>query len=89
MTYLEFVTNPSIEILPRNRPDYLESSIEHTEDDSSLRHDDFLRIQFVAFNRTFSIHLEPHLDLLHPEATIIIHNSDNSKKISRLSFVDY
>ena len=89
MTYLEFVTNPIIEILPRDRLDYLKSSIINIEDDSSLRHDDYLRIQFVAFNRTFSIHLEPHLDLFHPEATVTIHHSDNSKTTTRLRPEDH
>jgi hypothetical protein len=91
LTYLEFVTNPSIEILPRNRPSNFEPSIIHRdiEDDSPLRHDDFLRVQFTAFNRTFCIHLEPNLELFHPEATITIHHSDNTKTTTRLRPEDH
>ncbi|KAF9353917.1 hypothetical protein BGX26_008339, partial [Mortierella sp. AD094] len=30
--------------------------------------DDTVRIQFTAYNTTFHLHLEPNLDLIHPEA---------------------
>lgn len=89
LTYLEFVTSPSMEILPRDH--FEKSSIIRREiyDDSSLKHDDSLRIQFIAFNRTFSIHLEPNLDLFHPEATITIHHSNNTKTTTRLRPEDH
>ncbi|CAI2188868.1 7272_t:CDS:10, partial [Funneliformis geosporum] len=92
LSYLEFIGNPSIEILPRNIPDHSESSSivrRYIEDDGPLRYDDSMRIQFIAFNRTFSIHLEPNLDLFHPEATITIHHSNNSKTTTRLRHEDH
>ncbi|POG62407.1 hypothetical protein GLOIN_2v1485446 [Rhizophagus irregularis DAOM 181602=DAOM 197198] len=89
LTYLEFVTNPSMEILPRDRFEKTSIIRRDIYDDSSLRHDDSLRIQFIAFNRTFSIHLEPNLDLFHPEATIVIHHSNNTKTTTRLRPEDH
>ncbi|GES82535.1 zinc metalloprotease [Rhizophagus clarus] len=89
LTYLEFVTNPSMEVLPRDH--LAKTSIIRRDiyEDSSLRHDDSLRIQFIAFNRTFSIHLEPNLDLFHPEATITVHHSNNTKTTTRLRPEDH
>ncbi|RIA86122.1 Metallo-peptidase family M12-domain-containing protein [Glomus cerebriforme] len=81
-----------MEILPRDRLNHFEQSSiirRDIEADSSLRHDDSLRIQFIAFNRTFSIHLEPNLDLFHPEATITIHHSNKTKTTTRLRPEDH
>jgi hypothetical protein len=88
LTYLEFVSSPTMEILPRDRFEKT-SIIRRDIYDDTLRHDDSLRIQFTAFNRTFSIHLEPNLDLFHPEATITIHHSNNSKTTTRLRPEDH
>ncbi|CAJ0646015.1 1515_t:CDS:10 [Entrophospora sp. SA101] len=90
LTYLEFVSDPSIDILPRNRfeshnQEYLIQDL----DDKSLRHDDSMRIRFIAFNRTFNLHLEPHYDLLHPEATITIHHADDTSTTTRLLLDDH
>ncbi|KAG0054940.1 hypothetical protein BGZ83_010065 [Gryganskiella cystojenkinii] len=42
---------------------------------SSLVHmEDTIRIQFHAFNTTFHLHLEPNLDLIHPEADLGLHS---------------
>lgn len=43
--------------------------------------EDTVRIQFNAFNTTFHLHLEPNLDLIHPEADLG-HHSDG-RPVSR------
>ncbi|CAG8457929.1 1368_t:CDS:10 [Acaulospora colombiana] len=48
-----------------------------------------MRIQFVAFNRTFNLHLEPNLDLFHPEATITIYHADQTSTTTPLIHDDY
>ncbi|CAG8714481.1 14803_t:CDS:1, partial [Dentiscutata heterogama] len=89
IAYLEFVGNPCIEILYRNRFDTTSLSRRDLEIDTSLRHDDSLRLKFVAFNRTFNIHLEPNTDLFHPEATLTIHHSNKTSTVTRLLPQDY
>ncbi|RIB06541.1 Metallo-peptidase family M12-domain-containing protein [Gigaspora rosea] len=59
------------------------------EFDSLLQHDDSLRLRFVAFNRTFNIHLEPNTDLFHPEATITIHHNNKTSTTTKLLPQDY
>ncbi|CAG8500803.1 10653_t:CDS:10 [Ambispora leptoticha] len=88
LTYLEFVSNPIIERLPRDRFEiHNAASFSHRDpvkDKPSLRHDDSMRVQFVAFNQTFHLHLEPNLELYHSEAKITIYHSNNTKTISPL-----
>ena len=36
--------------------------------------EDTIRLQFDAFNTTFHLHLEPNLDLIHPEADLGYHS---------------
>ncbi|CAG8565711.1 12531_t:CDS:10 [Cetraspora pellucida] len=78
-----------MEILPRNRFDATSLSRRDFELDSSLQHDDSLRLKFVAFNRTFNIHLEPNTDIFHPEATITIHHKNKTSTTTRLIPQDY
>ncbi|CAG8501757.1 3164_t:CDS:10 [Acaulospora morrowiae] len=92
LTYLEFVKNPSLRILPRDRFDHTQATtLKRTDShqESSLRHDDSMRIQFVAFNQTFNLHLEPNLDLFHPEATITIYHANQTSTTTRLIHDDY
>jgi hypothetical protein len=87
LKYLEFISNPTIDILPRNRFESQNlGNIINLQylDDEPLRHDDSVRIRFVAFNRTFNLHLEPQIDLFHPEATITIHHANKTSTTTRL-----
>ncbi|CAG8696745.1 17214_t:CDS:10, partial [Gigaspora rosea] len=89
LTYLEFVGYPRMDILARNRMDTTSLSRRDLEFDSLLQHDDSLRLRFVAFNRTFNIHLEPNTDLFHPEATITIHHNNKTSTTTKLLPQDY
>ncbi|RHZ61686.1 hypothetical protein Glove_346g184 [Diversispora epigaea] len=90
LTYLEFVGNPKIEIYPRDRfSSPSSSSSSSSSQNLKLRHDDSMRIQFIAFNKTFNLHLEPNIDLFHPKATITIHHADKTSTTKRLVPNDY
>ncbi|CAG8512136.1 7004_t:CDS:10 [Ambispora gerdemannii] len=84
LTYLEFVGNPIIERLPRDRFEIHNAHRDPVKDSPSLRHDDSMRVQFVAFNQTFNLHLEPNLELYHAEAKITYHHSNNTSSTIRL-----
>ncbi|KAI8987454.1 Metallo-peptidase family M12-domain-containing protein [Mycotypha africana] len=71
---IEPLTHVKIDIAPRTHA-YFEkrhqSPNTHPTLSTALKHidyDDILRLSFTAYNQTFYLHLEPNLDLFHPEA---------------------
>jgi len=46
-----------------------------------LRHNDSFRLALSAYNTTFYLHLEPHLDLVHPDAEISVWENGKKKLI--------
>ncbi|KAF8980760.1 hypothetical protein BGZ46_003721 [Entomortierella lignicola] len=67
------------DILPKGYNDPF--SIKRRDDDfstiPSIAKDDTVRLQFTAYNTTFHLHLEPNLDLIHPEADLGGYNISN------------
>ncbi|KAF9434891.1 hypothetical protein BGZ76_007252, partial [Entomortierella beljakovae] len=72
ITRSEHISNLQHDILPRNYYDPAPLKKRGSSLSNSpleiIKHDDIVRIQFTAYNTTFHLHLEPNLDLIHPEA---------------------
>ncbi|KAG0329085.1 hypothetical protein BGZ99_003469 [Dissophora globulifera] len=76
ITRSEHIRGLRHDILPKSYTDPAPLSKRSSSSSSSTssvtvvsRHD-MVRIQFTAFNTTFHLHLEPNLDLIHPEADL-------------------
>ncbi|KAL1923814.1 uncharacterized protein VTP21DRAFT_8794 [Calcarisporiella thermophila] len=77
LSRIEFVAQPTFKILPRLNT---ESSQLHKRSslplEENLQHDDAVLLRFRAYGRIFHLHLEPNLDLLHPDASFAIHDPE-------------
>ncbi|KAG0267158.1 hypothetical protein BG011_008449 [Mortierella polycephala] len=70
ITRSEHILNVRHDILPKgyNSPLPLtKRSIDNSVPPETVRLDDTLRLTFNAYNTTFHLHLEPNLDLIHPD----------------------
>lgn len=53
------------------------------------RHHDTFQLEFSAFGKAFTLHLEPNRDLFHPEATITVFNDSLTQSTERIEPEDH
>ncbi|KAG0206899.1 hypothetical protein BGX28_001768 [Mortierella sp. GBA30] len=79
ITYSETIYTLRHEILPRKTPNQLRIStsswnlVKRTASSSIVQQDDQVKLELLAFNRTFYLHLQPNYDLIHPSLDLSEH----------------
>lgn len=87
---IEPISNLNVEIAPRSRHFFEKRSQSANPErlPKKIEYDDSLRLSLNAYNQTFYLHLEPNLDLFHPEA-VIHHTGGISQRIQQEKVLVY
>ncbi|KAI8637171.1 Metallo-peptidase family M12-domain-containing protein [Parasitella parasitica] len=90
-TRIESISNLNVQIAPRSRTFFEKRSQSANPERQSkkLEHDDSIRLSLNAYNQTFYLHLEPNLDLFHPEAVVHHNGETTSQRIQRQDILVY
>ncbi|KAI9487615.1 MAG: Metallo-peptidase family M12-domain-containing protein [Benjaminiella poitrasii] len=78
---IETVNDILVDIAPRPQQFFEKrhQSINRELSPKRIEFDDTLRLSFTAYNQTFFLHLEPNIDLFHPDA--VLHHQGESRRL--------